>query len=165
MLVINLRLFLKRDISDLNARFEVMDDRGELKYTVRGKHLPSGESIRIRDNSDTTVCKIRRLGFSALSAYTITAGYESMRLNIVQSGGVASVRFHGISFMIRGDVIAGNYDILDADNSIVCVVNKDFSKSALTLTVEMTERELFCIAAAVCIDSLSMNVQPALQMT
>ena len=70
-----------------------------------------------------------------------------------------------ISFMTRGDVVAGNYDILDADNSIVCVVNKDFAKSTLTVTVEMEDRELFCIAAAVCIDSLSMNVVPALQMT
>lgn len=121
--------------------------------------------MQIRDKSDAAVCRIRRLGFSALSAYTIKVGAESARLNIAMGSGAASVRFHGISFMTRGDVVAGNYDILDADNSIVCVVNKDFAKRTLTLTVNMEERELFCIAAAVCIDSLSTNVQPVLQMT
>lgn len=164
-MVITVRLFVKRDTSDVSARFEVCDESGERKYVVRGKHTPSGESIRIRDNHDAAVCKVRRLGFSALAAYTINVDGETVRMNIVQSGGAASVRFHGISFMIRGDVVTGNYDILDADNSIVCVVNKDFAKRTLTLTIEMEERELFCIAAAVCIDSLSMDVQPVLQMT
>lgn len=164
-MVIDLKLFLKRDTSDLNARFEVFDERGELKFRIRGKHHPSGESIRITDHNGDAVCKIRRLGFSALSAYTVTVDREKMRMNIACTNGVASVRFHGISFMTRGDVVAGNYDILDADNSIVCVVSKDFAKSTLTVTVEMEDRELFCIAAAVCIDSLSMNVVPALQMT
>lgn len=159
------RVFAKRDTSELNSRFEIFSETGEQKYTVRGKHTPSGESIRIRDNNGDAVCRIRRLGFSSLSAYTITVNNESVRLNIAMSGGAASVRFRGISFMIRGDVIAGNYDILDADNSIVCVVGKDFANRTLTLTIEMEERELFCIAAAVCIDSLSISALPVLQMT
>ena len=164
-MVMTVRVFLQRDTSELNARYEAFSETGEPKYTVCGKRIPSGESIRIRDNDERTVCRIRRLGFSALSAYTITAGGETVRLNIAVSGGVASVRFHGISFMTRGDVIAGSYDILDADNSVVCTVGKDFAKCTLALTVNMEERELFCIAAAVCIDSLSVCTQPALQMT
>ena len=164
-MVMNMKVFLKRDTSELYSRFEVYDERGVPKYAVRGKITPSGESIRIRDKNGAAVCKIRRLGFSSLSAYTVTAGGETVRLNIAQSGGIASVRFHGISFMVRGDVLTGNYDILDADNSVVCVVQKDFVKCTLTLTVIPEERELFCIAAAVCIDSLSGCTQPALQMT
>ncbi len=160
-----MRLFVKRDTGGLNARFEVFDEKGEPKYVVRGRHTPSGEIMQIRDKSDALVCRIRRLGFNTLSAYTIKVGAETVRLNIALGGDIASVRFHGISFIARGDVVAGNYDILDADNSVVCVVSKDFAKRTLTLTVEMDERDLFCIAAAICIDSLSMNVQPVLQMT
>ena len=158
------KLYLKRDTSELYARFEVLDEKGMPKYTVRGKQTPSGESEQIRDINGVTVCKIRRLGFQSLSAYSITVGSESARLNIAVSGGVASARFRGISFVLRGDVTAGNYDILDADNSVVCAVSKDFAKRAATLTVYLEERELFCIAAAVCLDSLSMDLSPALQM-
>lgn len=163
-MVICVRLFVKRDTSELYSRYEIADELGAPKYAVRGKHTPSGESIRIRNNAGETVCRIRRLGFSSFSAYTITVGGETVRLNIALSG-VPAVRFRGISFFVRGDVACGNYDILDADNSVVCVVNKDFVKCTLTLTVNMEERELFCIAAAVCIDSLSKCAQPALQMT
>ena len=158
------RLFVKRDTSELYSRYEVTDEWGEPKYLVRGKSTPSGEYVRIRDNSNTVVCKIRRFGFNALSAYRIRVGEETVRLNVVLSGGISAVRFHGISFMVRGDAAAGNYDILDADNSVICVVNKDFAKRALTLTVNLEERELFCLAAAVCIDSLSPDVAPVFQM-
>ena len=163
--MIDVRLFLKRDTSGEYSRFEAADECGALKYTIRGKHIALGESIRIRDTGGALVCKIRRLGFSALSAYTITAGGEIFRLNIMVSGGAASVRFRGISFFVRGGVIAGNYDIVDADNSVICAVYKDFAKRCLTLTINLEERELFCIAAAVCIDSLSAHAVPALQMT
>lgn len=158
------KLFLQRDTSELYARFEVLDEKGAPKYLVRGKQKPSGESLRIRDLHGAIVCKIRRLGFHTFSAYSISVGCESVRLNIALSGGAALVRFRGISFVIRGDVMAGNYDILDVDHSVVCAVSKDFAKRALTLTIDMAERELFCIAAAVCIDSLSMTPLPALQM-
>lgn len=162
--MITVKLFLQRDTSQLYSRFEVLDEKCAPKYLVRGKHKPSGESMRIRDHSGAIVCKIRRLGFHTFSAYSISVGCETARLNIAVSGGVSSVRFRGISFVVRGDVAAGSYDILDADNSVVCVVQKDFAKRVLTLTVNMEERELFCIAAAVCIDSLSMEMTPALQM-
>ena len=160
-----MRLYVKRDTSELYSRYEVLDDKGNLKYTVRGKQNPSGEHIRLCDKSGAVVCKIRCLGVSAFSAYVVKVGSETVRMNIAVSGAVASVRFHGISFCIRGDVITGSYDILDADNSVVCAVYKDFVKNALTLSVELNERELFCIAAAICIDSLSVKPTPALQMT
>lgn len=157
------KLYLKRDTSGLYSRYEAADGRGDLKYIVRGKQNPSGEFIRITDRNDSVVCKIRRLGINAFSAYTVRTGGEMFHINIAVSGASAAVRFRGISFCIRGDVITGNYDILDADNSVVCAVYKDFGKNTLTLNVELEERELFCIAAAICIDSLSVQKTPVLQ--
>ncbi len=162
-LVMTVRLFIKRDVSGSDSRYGVWDEKGAEKYRVIGRNTPSGESVRIKDNAGAAVCKIRRLGFSTLSAYTVKVGHETVRLNIALSGGVPSVRFHGISFIVRGDVCAGNYDILDADHTVVCVVSKDFAKRTLTLTVNMEERELFCIAAAICVDSLSLSTAPVLQ--
>lgn len=160
-----MKRYVKRDTSELYSRYETLDENGCLLYRVRGKQNPSGEHIRISDMNGAIVCKIRRLGVSAFSAYTIKVGGETARMNIAASSTAAAVRFHGISFIIRGDVIAGSYDILDADNSVICAVYKDFVKNALTLTVNLEEREIFCIAAAVCIDSLSVEPTPALQMT
>lgn len=162
--MIQVKRFLQRDTSELNRRYIVLDDLGRELYVVRGKHTASGEFIRIRDRHDNAVCKIRRLGINALSAYSVRADNTAVRINVVMSGSVAAVRFRGISFYLRGNAVAGNYDILDADNSVVCVVNKDFAKRALTLTINTEEREMICIAAAICIDSLSVTATPALQM-
>ena len=164
-MVIKVKLYLQRDISTLNARYQVADDRGKLRYTVTGKHNPSGESIRICDTSGNVVCKIRSLGFTALSVYSISAGGESMRLNIAVGNRRASIRFRGISFFVRGDVLMGSYSILDADTAVVCTVGKDFARNCTQLMLHQKEREIFCLATAICIDSLNVCQTPALQMT
>ena len=164
-MVIKVKLYLQRDISTVNARYQVADERGKLRYTVTGKHNPSGESIRICDTEGNTVCKIRSLGFTALSVYSISAGGESMRLNIAVGNRRASIRFRGISFFVRGDVLMGSYSILDADTAVVCTVGKDFVRGCTQLMLHQKEREIFCLATAICIDSLNVCQTPALQMT
>ena len=164
-MVIKVKLYLQRDISTLSARYQVADEKGKLRYTVSGKRTPSGESIRICDTAGNTVCKIRSIGFTALSVYSISAGGESMRLNIAVGNGRAAIRFRGISFYVRGDVLMGSYSILDADTAVVCTVGKDFARDCIQLMLHQTEREIFCLATAICIDSLNVCQTPALQMT
>lgn len=156
--------YMQPDTSDLFSRYEVFDDCGELLYRIRGKNTPSGESMRIRDMQDNIICKVRRLGFSALSAYSISEHGETVRLNIAVTDR-AAVRFRGISFSVRGDVLSGSYDIIDADRKVVCTVFRDFGKGCTQLTVNDKEREILCIAAAACINSLRADTAPALQMT
>lgn len=163
-MVIDVKIYLQRDISDLYSRYEAYDDRGELVYRVRGRDNPSGGSITVIDRRDQTLCKIRRVGFSALSAFRIRVGSESVGLNVAVAAGRATARFRGISFRVRGDIMTGSYEILDADNTEVCAVYRDFTKGSVTLSVDMPERELLCIAAAVCIADFAVDPEPALQM-
>ena len=160
-----MKLYIQRDTSSLDARYQATDEKGRLRYTISGKRNPSGESIRIKTPDGETVCKIRMLGFSALSIYSISAGNESMRLNLAVGNGRAAVRFRGISFYVRGDVCMGSYSILDADTAVVCEVGKDFAKGCIQLELMQKERELFCLATAICLDSLNVGSIPALQMT
>lgn len=121
--------------------------------------------MRICDTNGDIVCKIRSLGFTALSVYSISAGGESMRLNIAAGNGRASIRFRGISFLVRGDVLMGSYSILDADTAVVCTVSKDFVRECIQLNLHQKEREIFCLATAICIDSLNVCQTPVLQMS
>ena len=160
-----MKLYIRRDCSELTARYQVYDGKGELRFTVSGKRTPSGESMRLRTPDGETVCRIRGLGFSALSVFSISAGKESMRLNIAVGSGRAAVRLSGISFFLRGDALMGSYSILDADNSVVCIVGKDYAKGSIGMELNQKDRETFCIAIAVCIDSLTAGAVPAMQMT
>lgn len=164
-MVIAVKRYLQQDISDAGARYEVLDGRGELLYRVRGKNTPPGERIRISDASGAVLCKVRRLGFSALSAYSISTDRETVRLNIAVSPDRIAVRFRGISFSVRGDVAKGSYDIIDADQTVVCTVFRDYAKGGVYLTINNQQREILCIAAAVCMNSLRAETEPALQMT
>ena len=152
-MVITVKIYLQRDISTLNARYQVADEQGRLRYTVTGKRNPSGESIRICDTDGNTV------------VYSISGGGESMRLNIAVGNGRASIRFRGISFLVRGDVLMGSYSILDADTAVVCTVGRDYARDCTQLVLNQNEREIFCLATAICIDSLNVGSIPALQMT
>lgn len=164
-MVIALKRYLQQDISDACARYEVYDEKGALTCRIRGRSTPSGESMRIIDPQGEVLCKVRRLGFQALGAYTISIGCEIVRLNIAVSAGRAAVRFRGISFSIRGDVMSGSYDVIDADKTVICTVYRDFAKGCTTLTVNNKEREVFCIAAVACLNSLRAESAPVLQMT
>ena len=104
--VINVKLYLQRDASSEQARYQVADEQGRLRYTVTGKRTASSESVWIKEPDGATVCRIRGLGFSALSIYSVSAGSESMRLNIAVGSGRAAVRFRGISFFVNEDSAA-----------------------------------------------------------
>lgn len=163
--VINVKLYLQRDASSEQARYQVADEQGRLRYTVTGKRTASSESVWIKEPDGATVCRIRGLGFSALSIYSVSAGSESMRLNIAVGAGRAAVRFRGISFFLRGDVLAGSYSILDADTAVVCSVGKDFSRGCIQLELNQDEREVFCLATAICIDSINVGYIPSLAVS
>ena len=160
-----MKLYIQRDRSELAARYQVYDELGELRYNLTGRRTPSGESMKLCTPGGDVVCRIRGLGFSALSVFSISAGKESMRLNIAVGSGRAAVRLSGISFFLRGDALMGSYSVLDADNSVVCSVGKDFAKGCIGMELNQKDREAFCIAIAVCIDSLTVGAVPSLQMT
>ncbi|WP_407383949.1 hypothetical protein [Ruminococcus sp.] len=160
-----MKFYLQRDTSREQARYQIADEAGRLRYTVTGKRNPSGERIHIKTQNGETVCKIRSLGFSALSVYSISSGGESMRLNIAVGTGRAAIRFRGISFFVRGDVLMGSYSILDADTAVICTVGKDFARGCTQLELYQEEREIFCLATAICIDSLNVGQLPVLQMS
>ena len=147
----------------MDARYLVFDEKGTLLYRVTGRRNPSGESMQICGVGGETVCRIRGLGFSALSVFSIVSDSESVRLNVAVGSGRAAVRFRGISFYVRGDVLMGSYDIRDADNTTVCNVGKDFTRNHIGVEILQNERDILCIASAVCIDSLAVVKAPVLQ--
>ncbi len=160
-----MKIYIQRDRSELSARYRIFDELGRPRFTVTGKSSSLIRSMRIITPDNETVCRIRGLGFSALTVFSISSGNESMRLNISVGSGRVSVSLSGISFFLRGDALIGSYSVLDADNSVVCTVGKDFAKSSIGMELNQADRELFCIAIAVCIDSLTVGCVPTMQAT
>lgn len=161
-MVIYVKIILKRDLSSDDARFEIFDELGALYLRAAGRRTPSGETIRLLRDGET-VAKIRGLDLSLLNTCIITTPTENVRLVITAAHGEMSVRFRGISFHLRGNVLSGSYDILDADNTTVAAVTKRFSQGYTEMTIYNSARELCCIAVLVCIESIAVDPTPALQ--
>lgn len=165
-MVIIVKIYLKRDSSDFSSRYIIFDELCDEKYRILGKHIASGERMYILKGEEK-VAKIRNIQFTVFRSYSITVKNETIRLIITKTGADYTVNFRGISWHIRGDIIAKSYDILDADNTIVATNCKRFSPcgDGYELNIFSDSRELFCIAIAVCIDSIAAVSQLTLQMS
>lgn len=161
-MVINVKYYLRRDVSQEAARFEIFDELGQLYCRAEGRRTTSGETLRLI-RGERTLAKIRDLSLTVLDTCSIVTDTESVRLLMTLSKGTLTVRFRGISFYIRGDVLSGSYDILDADNTTVAVISKDYANGCTAITVYNSARELFCLAALVCIERVASGMTPVPQ--
>ena len=112
-----------------------------------------------------TAAKIRDLKLPVIDAYSVTVAQESVKLIFSYRAGRLRARYSGISWRIRGDILCGSYDILDADGTIICSVFEHFSKNCTELNIFEKSRELFCIASAICVNSLNVERVPDFQLT
>ena len=158
------RVFIRRDTSDIHARFTVYDEYENLMYHVTGKSTTSGNLMKVVAEG-FTAAKIRDLELPVVSAYSIAAQGESVKLFFSVRAGVIKARYAGISWRIRGDVLSGSYDILDADGTIICAVCEHFSRNYTELCIFDQSRELFCISSVLCVNSLSIEREAQLQLT
>ena len=159
-----MKVFIRRDTSDLHSRFLVFDEYGNKIYSVSGRNTASGELMKVID-AGFTAAKIRDMKFPVINAYSITVGTESVKLFFTYRAGRLRARYSGISWRIRGDILSGSFDILDADGTIICSVCERFSDNCTELNIYEKGRELFCIASAVCVNSMNFERVPDLQLT
>lgn len=157
-----MKIFIRRDTSDIHSRFLVFDEYENKLYTVSGRSTASGELMKVFEGG-FTVAKIRDLRLPVMEAYSVTIGNESFKLFFTYRAGRLRPRFSGISWRIRGDILLGSYDICDADGTIICSVCEHFSKNYTELSVYEKSRELFCIACAICVSSQNVERVPDLQ--
>lgn len=161
-----MKIYLKRDNSSLNSRYVVYDELGLPKYTIVGKHSASGERMYIMQD-ESVVAKMRDTRLGVLKNFTVTDSGSSARIIITNKGSNISINFRGVSWHIRGDVLAKSYDILNVDNSVIAAVSafSTFGRDSLEININNDNKELFCIASVVCIDSIATAATPVMQMS
>ena len=140
----------------------MFDEKENLILKAAGKKTASGEVMKLVCG-EKTAAKIRELKLSVFKAFSISSAGESVKILITQSAGAFSVRFHGISWLFRGDFAAGGYEIVDADGVTVAAASRHFSKGFTEITVFSPARETLCIAAALCLESMEVRRSPALR--
>lgn len=161
-----MKIYLKRDKSDIDSRYIVYSQSGEELYKIRGKHTRSSHRLYIT-SGEQCVAKIRDTNLSMIRSCYVTTKDSSFHITITHSKGKFAVAFHGVTLFIRGDIINKSYDILDIDNTVLSCVCRRFSASndALEININDINFELVSIATAVCLDNVCTTDAIALQAT
>lgn len=159
-----MKFFFKRDISCADARFVIYDALCNEKYFVvsNGKSV---EKLKLIDLEGNTLLKIKKLPLPVVYAFSISHKTENIKMILNPAKSAAGCYYYGISWHIRGNVFEKNFDIIDVDNTVVATHLKRWSGCAdgYELNVYCREKELLCIASAVCINIVSIVDNPAIQ--
>ncbi|MGN0453269.1 MAG: hypothetical protein ACI4GZ_05655 [Ruminococcus sp.] len=149
-----MKLFLKRDTSSDSSRYIVYDESGLDKYVISGKRTASVEKFYINTPDGRPLVRIRAVPFHIFYAFSISDGNERFTITVNNLSRLSDYHFHGISWRLRREDCSRNFELLDADLTLVMTQNagKLHSFGAYELYIASPQRELFCIATALCAD-------------
>ena len=139
-----------------HSRFVVSDICGHTKYVVTGKGSATIQHLVISTTDGQILVSIRVAPFSFFSAFVVNDAAE--RFLIVANHRKIEYKFHGISWTLLRSRDSRSFEIFDADGTSVMLQLADnfISKGYYELDIFSEQRELFCIAAAICADILNL---------
>lgn len=150
-----MKLYLSKDKSDDSSRFIVYDERACQRYKVVGRHVRSGERMYILCD-DLQLVTLRDTKIAGLRSYYVHMFDDSFHVIITKRRSGFSVSIHGVSWHIVGDVLKKSYSILDIDNTVVASICRHHTAVGEAYEVDIIDKtnELYCIAIAVCVESI-----------
>ncbi|MGN0537639.1 MAG: hypothetical protein ACI4M3_06650 [Acutalibacteraceae bacterium] len=145
-----MKLLMKRDCSDLSARFVVMDESGHEKYLITGKLRPSCQILYVENTEKERIAEITH--------YTLIVNHFSVRYDKRQLSVVPQFN-HGFTLMLFGSsmTFSGTADLCrfrlsDVDHSTVMIMEKKISPTGeyFELNIKNPHHERLCLCTAIC---------------
>ena len=69
-----MKLFIKQKIFSFKDKFNIFEERGEIKYTATGEIFTLGKKLHVTDTADNEVIFIRQRLLTLLPKYEISLG-------------------------------------------------------------------------------------------
>lgn len=158
-----MKLYVKRDTTDLSSGFSVLDECGHEKYLICLENKKPFEKVNIADMSGSTITKIRRIPAPGMFAYTIkNACDKNVRFMIGGTKEKPVCLFYGKNWHIQGNIFSKDFCIIDVDNSVIAE-NKGIM-GANTIDIQKDENELLSVAVCACINLINTVDKPATQV-
>ncbi len=164
--MINLKLFINRDISTSDICFVISDELGKEKYNAvikKSRHNVPKSTIKldIVDGEKIVVAKIRKLPVVGVSSFSLKTQKSVATLVIVNSVSGMQCRFYGNNWRLCGDLASKNFSIIDVDNAVICCQRKTPLYCELEIT--NSENELTALLAALCVNMVNTVDKLAVQ--
>lgn len=157
-----MKLYIKRDTTDLNSGFSVFDESGHEKYLITLINTKPFVKVNINDMSGNIITKVRRTPAPGMFAYKIKNACEkNVRFVIGGTMEKPVCLFYGKNWHIQGDIFSKNFCIIDVDNTVIS--NNKSIMGACSIDFQKQENELLSIAVATCISLINTVDNPATQ--
>ena len=155
-----MKLYMTHCFSESSEKFLVFDERKNLKYTVLVSYTSFFVKLEIYNNT-RRIAKIRSKNIFSLCAFNISCRRKlCIKNNITIVVNMLNLKnyffIYGINWFFRGDLLKKNFEIVNADKSVVMrqIKYEKYNKSFYEIDINDTKNELLCICVALCVDIL-----------
>lgn len=147
-----MKLFLKRDVSDISSRYVVLDDSGKQKYIVTGTNSTSRQKLKLSNANGEKM--------SEISLYSLVATYFMIKYDkriyalVPCMNERLAFLIYGSTLRFFGDIAQGRFSLIDVDKSVVMNQKKCWGKygTGFELNIIDEKQEIFALSVAICAD-------------
>lgn len=155
-----MKLCIKQKVFSFKDRFNIFDERGEIKYTAEGEILTLGKKLHVKDCTGREVIFIKQRLLTFLPKYEISV-LEAAPVQIVKNFTLLRHEYAipDWDIVIRGDFFAHEYEVLRNGRKIAHL-SKEWFTWGDTYAIDIGEQkdELTALAAILVVDCC-MEVQ------
>lgn len=161
--VMNMKLYLKRDVSARDVGFVIVDELGHEKYravSVSTK-VTKRTNLLLLDANGQPAAKIRRLPIVGTYTFVMRVKKSHITFVMVPVKGEILSYFYGNNWHVNGNIAAKNFTVIDVDKTVIL----HHRKHADHCTLEYFDRdnELYCVTAAICANLINTVEKPVIK--
>ena len=149
-----MNLYIKQKVFSFKDKFNVYDERGEIKYTAEGEIFTLGRKLHIKDTSGREVIYIKQRLLTFLPKYEISV-LDGEVVEIVKNFTIFkhSYTIPDWNIVIRGDFFAHEYEVLRNENQIAHLSKEWFTwGDTYAINIADPRDELIALASILVVD-------------
>lgn len=159
----NMKLYLKRDVSARDVGFVIVDELGHKKYravSVSTK-VTKRTNLLLLDASGQPAAKIRRLPIVGTYTFVMRVKKSHITFVMVPVKGEVLSNFYGNNWHVNGNLAAKNFTVIDVDNTVI--LHHRRHADYCTLEFFDPDNELYCVMVAICANLINTVEKPVIK--
>jgi len=151
------RYILQQKFFTIKDRYEITDDRNQVRFLMRGKFFTIGKKFWLSDARGNDLYFVKQRLFRLLARYDVkqgdnTVGKIKKRLSLFTKR--LKVTSDYGNYKVKGNVFAWDFKITDEAGNLVGNISKSILRIADRYTVDIYNNDAFILAVAVALDSI-----------
>lgn len=157
-----MKLYMKQKAFSLKDRFTIVDEYGDIRYTVEGEFWTIGKKLHIYDHEDNEVAFLKQIVMSMMATFEVYAeGQYVATVRQKFSWTRPKYEIEGLNWHVDGSWHEHEYEISD-DSRVVVSIQKEWMSWGDSYEIEIRDPldEVNALAVVLAIDAV-MEAQAA----